>query len=128
MPFVVQVAGSVQADPATSNDPTSLVSSSIDLAFRGTYDAAWTGNQPINGTDITPFVPQLGAVTKVRAFAIRAVDQQSLVVKITWAGGTDQTVPVSGQWLIANQNDGDVISAIKIVGSGRIEYLIGGDR
>lgn len=128
MPFAVQIAGSVQADPASPSDPATLLSSSIDLAFRGTYDAAWAGNQPINGTVPSPFVVQLGAITKVRAFAVRAVDGQSLIIKITWAGGTDQAIPVSGQWIIANPNNGDVITAIKIVGTGRIEYLIGGDK
>lgn len=122
------MTGSVQADPSSITDATSELFASIDLAFKGTFDAVMGANLPIAGTDLAPFVPPLGAVTKVRAFALRAVEGESLVVKLTSAAGTDQALPVSGVLVVRVANTGDELTAIKVVGTGRIEYLLAGNK
>lgn len=124
MPFTVQMSGTMQSDPSTVVDQTDMVSQSIDLAFKKAYDACFAGNLPIAGV----FTPGVGAVVKVRAICIRAVDQQSLVVTVTWSGGTAQRIPVSNLLVLCAQNTGDEITAITITGTGRIEYLIAGNK
>lgn len=120
------MSGSVQTDPNKPTDNVGLIQS-IDLAFRQTYAGVTGGGLTIDSTDIAPFVPALGAIAAVRALAIRAVDGQSLVVKLTSAVGVDQAVPVSDLLLVRAQNTGDQLTAIKVVGTGRIELLIAGD-
>lgn len=121
--ITVELSGSIQADPASPLDQTSPLSASLELAFKQNYAAAFGANMPISGT----FIPALGTITKVRAIAVRAIDGQSLVVKLTSVAGTDQALPVSGLLVLQAQNAGDEYTAIKVVGSGRIEYLLAGD-
>lgn len=124
MPFAIEMVGSIQSDPSVTTDATGFLSQAIDLAFKATYAAAFGGALPISGT----FVPALGAVTKVRALAVRAVDGQSLVVRLTSAQGAAQAIPVSGVIVVQEKNAGDELTAISIAGTGRIEFLIGGDQ
>lgn len=122
------MSGSIQVDPSVTTNPDLLLSQAIDLAFKATYDGAWAGSQPIAGTNISPFVLALGAVTKVRAIALRSVDRTSMVAKLSSALGVDQLVPFS-DLIVLRLTDADTspITAIKVVGTGRLEYLIGGD-
>lgn len=122
--FDLKMAGSVQSDPSSVTDATSLLSQAIDLAFKATYDASFGGNVPISGT----FTPALGAVTKVRAVVVRAVDGQSLVVRVTSALGAAQAIPVSDLLVLRAQNTGDEVTALSITGTGRVEYMVAGNK
>lgn len=122
--FDLKMTGSIQSDPASVADATSLLSQAIDLAFKATYDACFGANVPIAGT----LTPALGAVTKVRAVAIRAVDGQSLVVRVSSAAGANQAIPVSDLLLLRAQNTGDELTALSITGTGRVEYIIAGNK
>jgi hypothetical protein len=124
--FKLTMAGQVAADPATTGE-TSGFSPTIDLAFSEKYAAVWGGAQPIDNDALDPFVVPLGAITKVRAIALRAVDGQSLVVKLSSSAGADQALLVSDTLIVRAQNTGDHYTAVKIEGEGRIEYLLGGD-
>ncbi len=127
MSYDVSMSGTVNSTPAPPTDAAALMQT-LDLAFRGTYDAAYAGAASINGTTGSPFLPNLGQqITAIRVFAVRAVDGQSLVVKLTSGAGTDQVIPVSDLLLIRAQNAGDQLTAIKIIGQGRIEYLLAGN-
>lgn len=125
--YALSMSGAIGSDPCTPFDSASLIKS-IDLAFRATYDAVFGTGLPIAGTDLDPFTPDLGAVTAVRAIAIRAVDGQSLVVLLTSQKGTNQAFPVSDLLLLRAQNPGDEYTAVKVVGTGAIEYIIAGNR
>lgn len=124
--YALTMAGTIGSDPTKVTDAAALIQA-IDLAFQAVYDGVQGGALTINGTNLAPFIPSLGSIAKVRAIAIRAVDGQSLVVKLSSAAGIDQAIPVSDLLLLRAQNVGDEISAIKIVGSGRVELLIAGN-
>lgn len=120
------MAGSVGTDPVKPSDSAGLIQS-INLAFKATYDGVTGGGLTINGTDLAPFIPALGSIAAVRALAVRAVDGQSLKLLVSSAAGADQAIPVSDLLLVRAQNTGDQLTAIKIVGTGRIELLIAGN-
>jgi hypothetical protein len=122
------MVGNIQADPVSPTNPDPLFSASIDLAFKTAYDAAWGGGLPINASGGSPFSINLGAVTKVRVFAIRPLDGQSLVVKLSSGAGANQAVPVSDLFVVRANSAGDEITAIDVVGVGRIEYLVAGNK
>lgn len=125
MPFTVTTSGSIQADPSASSnvDGSALLSQSIDLSSTETYDGLFGGNMPIAGT----FIPQLGAISKVRHLTLRAVDGQSLTVTVVSGRGTG-VLPVSDVLVLKAKNPGDEISSIAISGIGRIEYIIAGNK
>lgn len=125
--FDFTAKGSISAGPANTSDQVSL-DQALDLDSTAKYDAAWGSSQPINGTSQAPFVLNLGAVAGLLAVAIRAVDGQSLVVRITSSAGVDQAIPVSDLFVLKVASTSDQITAVKIVGTGRIEYLVGGNR
>ena len=128
MSYNVSMSGTVGNTPTPVTDAAALMQS-LDLAFKATYDAAYAGSGSINGTSEAPFIPTLGQqITAYRAFAIRAVDGQSLLVKLSSGpGGADQVIPVSDLFLVRAQNAGDQFTVIKVIGQGRIEYLIAGN-
>src|SRR5215831_6235154 len=99
MSYTLEMNGAVGSDPTKVTDSAAL-SKAIDLCFRAQYDAVMGDGLPINASDGSPFVPALGAIVAVRAIAVRAVDGQSLVVKLTSAQGVDQELPVSDVLLI----------------------------
>lgn len=120
------MSGRVESDPPPGRS-TDALSQSVDLAFDETYDAVMAASLPIASTLLDPFVLPLGAVTKVRAVCVRVVDGASVQVLVSSAAGNDQAIPVSDLVLVRAQNDGDQLTAVKVVGTARIEYLIGGD-
>ena len=124
--YALAMDGSVGSDPTPTTDSAAL-RSAIDLSFKDTYDSAFGIGIPIAASGGSPFVPALGAITAVRAIALRSVDGASLVLKLTSAAGTDQAIPVSDVFLVQTKNAGDQFTAIKIVGTGRIELLVAGD-
>lgn len=127
MPYLLAMSGSIGSEGAkVVGDQTPLMKA-IGLAFQATFDAVFGDGIPIASSDEAPFVPALGAVTAVRAIAIRSVDGASIVVKLTSAKGTDQEIPVSDLLVIQAKNVGDEYTAIKIVGTATVEYLLAGN-
>lgn len=125
MPFKLTTSGSVQADPAPSSnaDGSALLSASIDLSSSDTFDGVLSGNVPIAG--LLAFA--LGAITKVRYVSIRAVDGESLTVSMVSARGT-ALIPVSDLLVLRAKNPGDEIVTLSVTGTGRIEYIIAGNK
>jgi hypothetical protein len=79
----------------------------------------------VNATDGSPFVVPQAAVPDVRLFALRVLsDRGSVKIKMTGGAGTDQSFLVSQRVLVHSPQDG--YSAIKIVGSADVEYLVAG--
>lgn len=127
MSYLVAMSGSIGSDAAKIVGDQTPLMAAIDLAFKATFDAVFGDAVPIASNDGSPFIPALGAVTAVRAIAIRSVTGASLVVKLTSAKGTDQALPVSDLLILQAKNTGDQYTAIKIVGTGTVEYLIAGN-
>jgi len=127
MSYLVVMSGSIGSDAAkVVGDQTPLMGA-ISLAFQATFDAVFADAVPIASSDGSPFIPSLGAITAVRAIAIRSLTGATVVVKLTSAKGTDQQLPVSDLLVIQAKNEGDQYTAIKIVGTATIEYLIAGN-
>ena len=122
--FTVDLSGSLQVDPKSVTGTQAELFASLDLAFKATYAAAIAGNLPISGTFVVP----LGAISKVRALAVRSADGQSLVVRVSSAAGNDQAIPLSGPLVLVVDNPGDELTAVSVVGTGRIEYLVAGNQ
>lgn len=125
MSFTVATAGTVQTDPSPSSsaDGSALLSASMNLASSDVFDASFAGNIPIAGT----LVFALGAVAKVRYVSIRSVDGVSLTLTIVSGRGT-AVIPVSDLFLVRAKNAGDEISAVSVAGTGRVEYVIAGNK
>lgn len=119
-------AGSVGGAPARPEGPAELTSI-LSLAFTATYAQMDAGSFSFLGTLPSPFVLNPGGITKVRALVIRCLDAQSIQVLVSSALGTDQKVPCSGLFFMHCPKAGDELTAVKLVGSGRIEYLAAGD-
>src|SRR5215831_10621346 len=109
--YALEMSGSVGTDPAKPTEASALIQA-IDLAFKAVYDGVIGGGLTIACPDLSPYTPALGSITKVKALALRAVDGQSLVLKVTSTnGGADQALPVSDLALLRTQNSGDELSA-----------------
>lgn len=119
----VKIVGSVNSGPSSPTGTTNL-SSFVDLAVDVVYPSAASGNVAIAGTDLDPFVIEGFAATRVLAF--RAVDGDSFVLKLTSAAGTDQEVPCSDLLVLHAPKAGDELTAIKVTGTGRVEYFVAG--
>lgn len=119
-------AGSVSIAPSRP-DGTGELSSVLSLAFAAQYAQVDSGSFSFLGTNLAPYVMNPGGVTKVRLLAVRAIDGQSLEALLTSGLGTDQVVPFSGLLLIHCPVAGTELTAVKLLGQGRIEYLIAGD-
>jgi len=119
----IKIVGSVNAGPSNPTGSTNLASY-VDLAVDKVYPSVASGNVTIAGTDLDPFVIEGFAATRVLAF--RAVDGDSFKLLLTSALGTDQAVPCSDLVLVHVPKTGDELTAIKVVGSGRVEYFVAG--
>ncbi len=120
--------GGVLAVQAASSSPTTWgMSDAFALEFQATYAQA-KGSAPfIQSTDVAPFVVPFEGISRAHAYLI-LVNGPSMVVKITTAEGADQEIPVSGMFLWHSPNNSDAITAIKIVGTGSVQYFLAGDQ
>lgn len=119
-------AGSVSVSPPRPEGVGEL-SSVLSLAFAAIYAQVDSGSFSFLGTNLAPYVMNPGGVTKVRLLAVRAIDGQTLQALLTSSLGTDQVVPFSGLLLVHCPAAGTELTAVKLLGSGRIEYLVAGD-
>jgi hypothetical protein len=123
MSYALAMSGTVGTDPATTSESAALIAA-INLNFQQTYDNVLPGGLTLTSAE---FPISLGAMTAVRAIAIRAVDGQSLVVKVSSAAGANQLLAVSDLLVIRAQNTADKYTAISITGAGRVEWIIAGN-
>lgn len=117
------VVGLLTGDPAQLNGPKST---SIDLGFKHPYPMSSSGSLLVNSTDMAPLAINLG-VTVAHLFVIKILGEAaSIKVKFTSAVGTDQLLNVSGLWVWHSPSTGDGITALSLVGSGEVEFLVAG--
>lgn len=126
MPSDVEVAGTVQGGPKLPQGDTTL-SPLLDLGLRATYAQMDAGSFSFTGSSGSPYRLNPGGVTLIRFLVLRAVDGQSIVARLSSAAGGAQAVPISSLFVLHVPNDGDELTAVDLVGSGRIEYLAAGD-
>jgi len=126
MSSAIESAGSLGGSPVRPEGPGELTSI-LSLAFKATYAQMDAGSLSFSGTDSVPFVLNPGGITRVRALAVRTLDSQSIQIRLTSAAGSDQKVPCSGLFVLHCPKAGDELLEVKLVGSGRIEYLAAGD-
>lgn len=126
-PVTVSLNGAVTASPAVSSPTSPSLQDILNISTNRVYGYktgnSTTVNNPLVGS---PFVLPLSSMTKIRFFAMRALGN-SLQVLVTSAAGTDQTFKVSDVMVWSSPNEGDQITAIKLVGVSDVEYLLAGD-
>lgn len=99
----------------------------LNTSFTGTYGSSKSARPTINGaTDGAPFILPFETITKVRVIVMR-VRGGTIRLKLTSAAGTDQVIPVSELLVWTSPNAGDEVTAIKIVGTADVEYILAGD-
>lgn len=118
------VTGQVQAIPSPTG--ASGMSASIDLAAAGQYTAQDSGSFAVNAP-VTPLLINPGGIASIRFIAIRSLDGTSLVALLSSSSGTDQAAPFSDQLLLHVPKPADPYTAVKVKGTGVIEYVIAGD-
>lgn len=119
-----QLEGIITADPTGFGQAKSA---SIDLVFNHAYGKMVSGVVDITSTDLAPYTVNLDGITSVNLLAVRILSSSASVkVKVTSAVGTDQTVSVSGLYVWHSPVAGDVLTAIKLVGTAQLEYLVAG--
>jgi len=126
-PASFQHTGSLNGSPSNSGSAVPSLQEILCTTFQATYSGRKSGAPTIVGaTDGAPFVLNFETLTKVRLFGVR-ISGGSLKIKMTSAGGTLQSVMCSDLFLLHSPNTGDEITAINLVGTANIEYLIAGD-
>lgn len=117
------MAGQVQVMPSRSTGVEGL-SASIDLSACKTYGNQESGSFTINA----PSAPlPLDAVAAIRFAAVRSLDGAPMVAVVTSSAGTVQQVPFSDLFAIHLPLPSTPITALAILGVGRIEFIVAGD-
>lgn len=119
-----QLVGLLTGEPSNITDGTK--SNSIDLGFTRAYAKSAGASVTITSTDLAPFSVNLNGLVSVNLLAIKILNGLSVKVLLTSAVGTDQAVNVSGLWVWHSPVAGDVLTAVKLVGTAELEYLIAG--
>lgn len=121
----VTVSGAVVAGPANASPTAPSLQDMLNVSTSRTYGYKSGQSTTINAPS-TPFAVNLGAITKVRFLALRTIGA-SMQVLLTSALGTDQAFKVSDLMVWSAPNEGDQITAIKLIGVADVEYLLAGD-
>jgi len=120
--------GALQAAPTPASSTFPSLQDIGNTSFQRTYSQRISGSPSVVGaTDGVPFILPFGSVTKCRMFWLRVNGGGSLKVKFTTPLATDQVLNVADEWLWHSPNEGDQMTAIKLIGTGETEYLVAGD-
>lgn len=122
----IKVTGMVAASPATSSAYSCTLQALMDLSLCAVYQAAKGAELSIASTDLAPYSVPFESITKGRFFCARVLSGASMKLLITTGLGV-ATLPLSDRYMIHNPSDGDEITAIQIVGTGDLAYVLSGD-
>ncbi len=126
-PAIVSHTGSLSSSPSSGSIGSPSLQEVLNTSFSATYGVRKSGAPTINGaTTESPFVLDLETIVSVRMIGIQ-VRSGSLTLRLTSADGTLQNIPISSLFLWHGPASGDQITAIRLVGTGDIEYSIAGD-
>jgi hypothetical protein len=109
------ITGYTQAAPS--------LSATFNLGSSRTYPKHKEGSESLSAA--VNFALPLGGITAVRFLALRVI-AGSLLVKVTSAAGTDQAFRVSDLLIIGAPTAGDELTAVKLTGSGDVEFIAAG--
>jgi hypothetical protein len=126
LPVLVQVNGAVTINPVVPSSGSPSLSDVMQILVRASYNSSKNARVSVAATDGSPYVVPLEGIAKVR-FAAFKFGGQAMKMKITTAAGTDQVVPTSDIFILHAPGGGDEVTAIKVVGTGTVEYVIAGD-
>ncbi len=84
----------------------------------------FAGSLSIAGTTDVPFL--ISGLTNIRHIVLKAAGGASMVANLTSASGSVQKVPFGAAFVLRAPND-NPITALSIVGTGVLEYLVAGD-
>jgi hypothetical protein len=122
----VQHVGSLSGCPATPTTTFPTLQEIANTSFSRTYSQRIADTLSVVGaTDLAPFSVPFGSITKARMVYLRA--SQTIKIKVTTLLAVDQVLPLSDMFLLHNPNEGDQITAIKVVGTADIECVLAGD-
>ena len=114
----------------------SLISeNTVDPTDRATFDLGIDVDRPVetggtinvSGTDLIPQVLDISQVPQTRVVYIRVKGGGPLKLLVTSTDGTDQVIPLTDLYYTNLKGTTKSISALKIVGTGSIEWLAAGD-
>lgn len=127
-PALVTVTGAVTITPVVGGFPGSpSLTDTLQIYVQAAYGSWKTGRPNISAPLIgSPFVVPLEGIAKVRFLAFKTALPMKVLLT-TPNGGADQAVPVSDELVIHAPGAGDEMTAIKVVGTGDISYVIAGD-
>jgi len=127
VPAIISHQGVLSGSPSASSSGLTL-QEIFNTSFMATFGSS-KGARPgiIAATDAVPYTIPLETITKVKCIALRTPNGSTIKMVITSAVGTNQAFNVSGLFLWTGMNSGDEITAIKLVGTADIEYVIAGD-
>lgn len=75
---------------------------------------------------VTPYVMKISPITAVRAVAIR-LRTGTAIVLVTSSVGADKAFPLSKLWVWRSTVAGSEITALKLLGTADVEYVVAGD-
>lgn len=122
----VQLTGVLVSQPATPSLYSCTLQELVNLSFCATYGATKDGVIPIASSDGSPFNLPFEGIIRGRVFALRLLSGATMKLKITTGLGV-AILSVSGQFLFHSPNPGDEITAIQLVGTGDVAYVLAGD-
>lgn len=127
LPAIIGHTGSVSGTPAQATSGVPSLQEILNTSFTSTFASSKSARPAIVGaTDASPFVLALETITKVRFMAMR-VRGGTLKVVVTSAAGTDQAFNLSDVLVWHSPNSGDELTAVKLVGTADLEYVLAGD-
>ena len=128
-PVTLTVSGKASLAPSVSSSttPSGTGGMSGTIVSR-TYLKGKTrhGVDIVGATDGSPFVVEFEDITSVRYFLLR-VSSGTIKVRLTSAVAALQEFNVSDKFEIHNPVAGDEFTAIALVGTACVEYMLAGD-
>ena len=128
-PALVQITGAVVVSPVTGScyPGSPSMTDTLQISASAAYGSWKNGRPNVQKPTIgDPYVVPLEGIAKVRFLAFRTQLPMRLLLT-TPNGGADQVVPVSDELVLHAPGAGDEMTAIKIVGTGDVTYVIAGD-
>lgn len=122
----IQVVGAVTSQPQTASFYSCTLQQLMPLELCAVYESVKGNILSIAGTDLAPFDLPFEGITKGRFLAIRLLSGATLKAKITTALGV-ATIPVSDLFLIHLLNPGDEVTAVQLIGTVDLSYVLAGD-
>ncbi len=124
-PVNIELKGSLVASPVPGMCGPSL-RDTVDVSFSHAYTQRQSAAMSVNATPDAPFALPFGGVTKGRALVLR-VRGGSLKALLTTPAGAAQAIRVSDLLVMHNPAEGDQLTAVSLIGTAEIEYLLAGD-